>query len=487
MVSKERVVTGVKWTFVSTMGKRFMALAANVVMARLLAPEDFGLVAMAGVVLGFVDLFRDLGTGAALVRQKEIRPSLQSSVFWLNLAFGITMTLSMMALSPVIAALYREPRVQPVIMVMSLSFLLSSAAIVQSGVMTRKMRFQALAKIELSASALSYTVGISAALLGQGVWSLVYQVMTYTAVSTTLLWIVGDWRPQLLFVWSEVRGIMGYSLNLVGYNVFYYFAQNVDNLLIGRYLGTGALGIYDLAFKLMAFPMQALSVVFGKVMLPYYAQVQDDLPRFRYVFLQVAKAIAFISFPLMIGLFASREHFVMTVFGSDWAPMIPLLAMFAPLAAIRSVLTTTGSIYVATGRADLQLRWGIVSNLIVFAGLAIGLQWGVVGVAAGFTITALMLLYHNFTIPFRLVNLTLGNLVGALRPTLLCTGLMLACLIALNTLITELSHTAMLILLVCTGIASYTISTFAFNREMLHQFLVTAGLKKPATTSAEQP
>jgi len=163
MASKERVVTGVKWTFASTMGKRVMALGANVILARLLAPEDFGLVAMAGVVLGFVDLFRDLGTGAALVRQKEARLSLQSSVFWLNVAFGIIMTLSMITLSPVIAMLYREPRIQPVIMVMSFSFLLSSMAIVQSGVMTRKMRFQALAKIELSASALSYAVGISAA------------------------------------------------------------------------------------------------------------------------------------------------------------------------------------------------------------------------------------------------------------------------------------------------------------------------------------
>lgn len=488
MSSKERVVTGVKWTFVSTMGKRFMALGANVVLARLLAPEDFGLVAMAGVVLGFVDLFRDLGTGAALVRQKTVNPVLQSSVFWLNLAFGITMTLSMMALSPVIAALYREPRVQPVIMVMSLSFLLSSISIVQSGVMTRKMRFDAMAKIELSASALSYVVGIGAALLGQGVWSLVYQILTYTTLSTTLLWIVGDWRPQLVFVWAEVRGIMGYSLNLVGYNVFYYFAQNVDNLLIGRYLGTGALGVYDLAFKLMAFPMQAISAVFGKVMLPYYAQAQDDLPRFRHVFLQVARAIAFVTFPLMIGLFAAREHFVLTVFGADWAPMIPLLAMFAPLAAIRSVLTTTGSIYVATGRADLQLRWGIVSNLVVFAGLAIGLQWGVIGVATGFTVTALLLLYPNFMIPFRLVGLTLPALFKALRPTLLCTALMLALLFTLDLLVADrLGHGAALVLLVCAGVISYTIFTWTLNREMLHQFFATAGLKKPAAIPAEQP
>lgn len=485
MASKEHVVTGVKWTFVATMGKRVMALAANVIFARLLAPEDFGLVAMAGVVLGFIELFRDLGTGTALVREREGRPSLESSVFWLNLGFGITMTLLMMALSPVIAAFYREPRVQPVIMVMSISFLLSCIAIVQGSILMRKMRFEVLAKIDISASAVSYLVGIGAALLGQGVWSLVYQVLTYTAINTVMIWIVGDWRPQLVFVWSEVRSIMSYSLNLAGYNVFYYFAQNVDNLLIGRFLGTGALGIYDLAFKLMAFPMQAISAVFGKVMTPYYAQAQDDLPRFRMVFLKIAGVIAFIAFPLMIGLFASRQHFVMAVFGADWTQMIPLLAMFAPLAAIRSVLTTTGSIYVATGRTDLQLRVGVLSNLVVFAGLAIGLQWGIVGVAAGFTATALLLLYHNLTIPFRLVGLTVPDLLTALKPTALCTALMLAVLTVLDLAFGGmLAHGAMLVLLICAGVATYTISTWVFNREMLQQFIDTAGFKKrPAAVS----
>jgi O-antigen/teichoic acid export membrane protein len=482
MASKESVVTGVKWTSVSTMGRRVLALLANIAFARLLDPADFGLVAMAGVVLGFVDIFKDLGTGSALVRQKELNASLPSSVFWLNLGFGALVTLLVMALSPAIAAFYKEPGVQPVIMVMALSFLLSSLSIVHSSMLARKMQFVQLAKVELGAAVLSYIVGIGAALMGQGVWSLVYQVLTNSALSTLFIWMISKWRPQLVFVWSEVKAIMSYSLNLSGYNIFYYFAQNVDNLLIGRFLGTEALGLYDLAYKLMAFPMQAISAVFGRVMTPYYAQAQNDLPRFRQAFLRVAVAIAFVTFPLMFGLLAARESFVLAVFGANWAPVITLLALFAPLAAIRSVLTTTGSIYIAMGRADLQLRWGIVSNLIVFAGLALGLRWGIVGVASGFAITTLLLLYHNFAIPLRLVGLRLTDLVRALRPIATCTVLMAACIWPLGPLLTPwLSHGGVLVLQVSAGVASYILFTWMVNREMLREFLATTGIAKPTS------
>jgi PST family polysaccharide transporter len=463
------------------MGRRVLALLANIVFARLLDPADFGLVAMAGVVLGFIDIFKDLGTGTALVRQKELGDSLPSSVFWLNLGFGTFITLLVMALSPGIAAFYKEPGVQPVVMAMALSFVLSSLAIVHSSMLARQMRFDRLAKVELAAALMSYAVGIGAALMGKGVWSLVWQVLANSALTALFVWMISSWRPRLVFAWKEVRAIMAYSLNLSGFNIFFYFAQNVDNLLIGRFLGTEALGLYDLAYKLMLFPMQAISAVFGRVMTPLYAQAQTDLPRFRQVFVRVAVAIAFVTFPLMLGLVAAREAFVLTVFGASWTPVITLLALFAPLAAIRSVQTTTGSIYVAMGRADLQLRWGVASNLIVCAGLAIGLHWGIVGVASGFALASLLLLYPNFTIPFRLIGLHLTDLLHALRPTALCAALMFICTWALGLMASPwLGHTGMLALQVGAGVLSYVLFTAMFNRAMLREFLAGIGLPMPA-------
>ena len=485
MASKQSVVSGIRWISVSTMGRRVLALVANVVFARLLLPADFGLVAMAGVLLGFIDIFKDLGTGTALVREKEADDKLLSSVFWLNCGFGALITALAVLLAPLVAAFYKEPRVAPVLMAMALSFAISSLSIVHTSVLTRQMAFERLAKVELAAAVTSYAIGIGAALLGYGVWSLVFQVLANTTLGTVLTWMASRWRPSFVFHWAQVRRISGYSLNLAGFNIFYYIAQNLDNLLIGRFLGTEALGLYDLAYKLMVFPMQAISAVFGRVMTPYYARAQDDLPRFRQVFLRVAAAIAFLTFPLMFGLLAVREHFVLTVFGVNWAPVIPLLAMFAPLAAIRSVLTTTGSIFIATGRTDLQLRWGVVSNLIIFAGLALGLKWGIVGVAAGLTVTSVLLLYPNFAIPFRLIGLGVPALLRCLQPTVACTALMFGTIALLDPLLAPYAgHAGRLSLLVAAGALSYTAFTWLLNRGMLLELLATAGLRKPALAAS---
>lgn len=484
MTAAKSVVSGVKWTSVSTMGRRVLALLANVVFARLLVPSDFGLVAMAGVLLGFIDIFKDLGTGTALIREKELSEERLSSVFWLNAGFGLAMTLTVMALSPLVALFYHEPRVQGVLIGMAPSFFISSIGIVQSSLLTRQMAFVNLAKIELAAALLSYVVGMIAAALGQGVWSLVYQVLTNTLLGVALMWGTSGWRPKLQFHWPEVKPIMSYSLNLTGFNIFYYFSQNVDNLLIGRFLGSEALGLYDLAFKLMSFPMQAISAVFARVMTPYYAQAQDDLPRFRQAFLQVGASIAFVTFPLMIGLLAVRGHFVLAVFGRDWLPVTTLLAMFAPIGAIRSIQTTTGSIFIAMGRTDLQLRWGVVSNMIVLAGLAIGLHWGAVGVAAGISITVLLLLYPNFAIPLRLIELPVRRQVAVLRPAATCTLLMYMTITGADMFLTErLSDVAALLVLVVLGAASYTLFSWFFNRDMLRSLLNKIGVGAPAMAS----
>lgn len=482
MASKDDVVSGIKWTSVSTFGRRILALLANIILARLLAPADFGLVAMAAVVLGFIDIFKDLGTGAALIQRKNVSEGLLSSIFWFNVGFGLFATIAAIACAPLIAHMYKEPRVIPILIGMSVSFFMSALTIVHSCLLQRQMAFVTLAKIEVASAVVSYIVGIGAALLGHGVWSLVYQVVTNSAVFMVLIWFASSWRPRLIFVWLEVKSVMHYSLNLASFNVFYYFAQNVDNLLIGRYLGSEALGYYDLAYRLMTFPMQAISAVFGKVMLPYYAQAQDDLARFRQGFMRSASAIAFVTFPMMLGLLAVREHFVLTLFGTQWTPVIGLLALFAPLAAIRSVATTTGSIYMAMGRADLQLRWGVFTSLFVIGGLAIGLQWGIFGVAAGFTIATLLLLYPTFAIPFRLIGMRVADLVLGLKETALCSLLMFLVLYALDLVMPPVfTAGSLLCAYLVVGAVSYISFTCLFNRPLFNDFLRTAGLRKIPT------
>jgi O-antigen/teichoic acid export membrane protein len=410
-----------------------------------------------------------------------VSEALLSSIFWFNVGFGVFATAATVLCAPLVSAFYHEAKLTPILIGMAVSFLLSALTIVHNCLLQRHMQFVTLAKIEVAAAVASYTVAVGAALLGEGVWSLVYQVVTNSVVFLVLIWFASSWKPKLMFVWSEVRSVMNYSLNLAGYNVFYYFAQNVDNFMIGRYLGTEALGYYDLAYRLMTFPMQAISAVFAKVMLPYYAKAQEDLARFREGFMRAAVAIAFVTFPLMLGLLAVKEHFILTVFGPQWTPVITLLALFAPLAALRSILTTTGSIYMAMGRADMQLRWGVFSNLFIICGLVIGLQWGINGVAAGFTIASLLLMYHNFKIPLDLIGMPVRELAGGLRTTTVCSVLMYLSIYAADLLLGgRLPHALLLCIHVALGAVSYIIFTWLLNRPLLDAFLHTTGLRKAA-------
>ncbi len=477
MAVKADLVSGLAWTSLSTFGRRVLSLLANIVLARLLAPADFGLVAMAAVVIGFIDVFKDLGTGAALIQREHISDKLLSTLFWFNAAFGIVASAIAVLCAPLVAQLYNEPRVAAVVSGLAASFVLSALAITPNSMLQRQMQFAVLSRIELTAAAMSYALGIGAALMGHGVWSLVYQVLANSAIFLVLAWSASRWRPRVVFAWTELKTVMHYSLNLASYNVFFYVAQNADNLLIGRYLGSEALGWYDLAYRLMTFPMQAVSAVFGKVMLPYYSQAQADLPRFRQAFQQVAAAIAFVTFPLMLGVLAAREPFVLTVFGPRWTPVITLLAMFAPLAALRSIQTTTGSIYMATGRTDLQLHWGVVSNLIVIAGIVAGLPWGITGVAAGFTAASLLLAYPTFAIALRLIGMRASTLAAGLRQTALCSAIMYAVLLVASAALEgRIGHDLLLGIQMALGLFVYGLCTWLLNRPLLIAFLRQAGL-----------
>src|SRR6266853_761895 len=354
-------ISGVKWSSISHFGRRGLSLLTTIILARLLAPADFGLVAMAAVVIGFIELFQDLGTATAVIQRKNPSQALLASMFWLNAGFGFGAMLVLYLASPLAGAFYREPQVIRIMQVLSLSFLLSG-----------------------------------------------------NVLATLLLWSAGRWRPSWQFDWPEIRSVMGFSLNLTGANIFNYFARNADKLLIGRFLGPQDLGYYDLAYRLMQFPLQGISAVIGRVMFPLYSRMQDDAGQFGRTYLKVASAIALISFPLMLGLTALARPFVVTVFGAGWMPVIPLLLILAPLGAVQSIATTVGHIYMAKGRTDWALWWTIGAGLLIVLSFVLGLPWGILGVTSSYAVMFLLLTYPAFAVPFRLIGLRVRDLGGVL-------------------------------------------------------------------------
>ena len=468
MSLRKSAISGVKWSSISLFGRRGLSLLTTIILARLLAPADFGLVAMAAVVIGFIELFKDLGTASAVIQRKDPSQGLLASVFWLNAGFGLAAAMVLYLLAPLLGVFYHEPQVIPIMQVLSLSFLLSGLSNVQMSLLERNLAFDKLARIEIGASLFASLVGITAAFLGHGAWSLVYQMLAGNFLATLLLWSGSRWRPSWQFDWAEIRSVMGFSLNLTGASIFNYFARNADKLLIGRYLGSQDLGYYDLAYRLMQFPLQGISAVIGRVMFPLYSRMQDDAGQFGRTYLKVAAAIALISFPLMLGLTALAGPFVLTLFGLAWIPVIPLLLILAPLGAVQSIATTVGSIYMAKGRTDWALWWTIGAGSLIVLSFVLGLPWGILGVAASYAIMFLLLTYPAFAIPFHLIGLRVRDLGGVLWRPATCSLLMYA-VVAGTALWSppDVPGWLTLSLLVPLGAVVYFACSWAINRALL--------------------
>ena len=419
---KMDVPSAVRWNAAATWGKQLIRFVTMIIMVRILTPESFGLLAMAMVVTGFVDKFRNLGFIQVIIQRKELSEELLSSLFYVILAIACLMAAGVTALSPVFSWVYGEPQVAPIIAVLSLTFIISALARVQLSLLTREMAFRRLAVITTAGAVLMDFITILLALCGWGVWSLVWGSLVGSSVRMILLYVACPWRPQLLFRWSEVRGCLAFGLNLTGYSMFNYFARNADKFIIGAFLGAVPLGFYSTAARFLRLPQDAISRVLGRVLFPAFSKMQSDDARLKSVYLRSCGAIAIISFPMMLGLLVTARPFVEVVLGAQWLPSVPLLIVLSLVGLVQSVQMTVEQLFMAKGRADWMFRWGIVSGIFLICGLAAGVPWGILGVTVAYALATLVLLIPSFWIPFKLVEgLNLRELFKTLAPYACCS------------------------------------------------------------------
>jgi PST family polysaccharide transporter len=430
----QRTVTGAVWSGLGRMAQQLTSLIGTAILARLLSPGTYGIIGMAALVMNFIAIFRDLGTSAAVIQRPDVSPKLLSSIFWGNILFATGTTALTALASPLIADFYREPNLQPVMMALACSFLLSGIGIVPSALLNREMAFRKIAVVEIVSALLGLSASITLALKGAGVWALVASNLVSTGTESLLYWIIARWRPTFDFELTELKTIFGFSANLSAFQIVNYFARNADNLLIGRYLGATPLGYYQLAYNLMLYPISSIGWVLSRVVYAAFSKVQGDPERMRRGYVKMAVAIATITFPMMAGLTVAAGPFVRAYLGAKWEPIVPLLTMLAPVGLLQSVISPVGNIYEATGRTDWMFRWGIGASAVTLTGFLIGLQWGVTGVAASYVITNAILIYPACAVPFRLIQLPVRDFAAALWPVLKFTLLMVLAAVAVRLL-----------------------------------------------------
>jgi PST family polysaccharide transporter len=471
MTLTKSVFRATQWSAFSQVTRQVSQLVVTVILARLLSPDDFGIIAMASVVTGFVILLSDLGTSAAVIQRAEHSPAFLSSVFWVNLVFGLIIMVVVAAASPLIASFYHQPRLVTVLVVLSISFPLTALIALQRALLERSMSFDILARIEMLATAIGGTIGVAVALAGGGIWALVFQSVSTPAVMAVALWTKSEWRPSFEASLTEIRSIWRLSGYLTGFNVVNYFARNADYILIGWLLGTRELGYYSMAYRILMFPLQNFSAVITRVTLPAFSRIQEDDLRFRRGYLASIGAIALLSFPVMAGVFSVAGPFIDAAFGKQWLPMVPILMIFAPVGLVQSIVATSGAIYVAKNQTAVMFKWGLFVAVVVVASFVVGLSWGAVGVAACYGIASQALAYPGMAIPLRLIGLKVKDSIGVLWAPFLSAFLMALLVLAISKPASSvLSGWPLLILDVAVGATAYFVLNFLINGDQLRMF-----------------
>jgi PST family polysaccharide transporter len=461
---KQKTITGIGWSVFARLGRQGLQFVIEVILARLLLPQDFGLLGMLIVFIGFARIFTDLGLGSALIQKQDARPAHFFSIFWINVAVGFVLMLLFAGFSPLIARFYGEPVLVPLAIVISTNFLIGSISIVQSSLLRKRLDFRRLAFVELLATAGSGAAGILMALFGLGVWSLVVQSVLLTLFTGVLLWTVSDWRPMIRFEWGAVKEVLGFSTNLLGFTSVNYWLRNGDNLLVGKFLGTVALGLYAKSYSIMLLPLAMISNTIGYVMFPAFSAIQNDRKRIANVYLRITRTIALITFPMMAGLWTVSEHFVLVIFGPQWAGMIPVLNVFCLIGMLQSIGTLNGNLYLSQGRTDLQFKVGTVVGILGFGAIALGLRWGITGVARAYGLASVLLFYPSFSIAISLVDLAFSDLIRNLRAIAACTGVMVAAVWTLGLALPSLwPHWVLFVVQVSFGVITYLLLIRLFN------------------------
>lgn len=472
-----RTARGVAWSAVQQFSIQAFNFVVFIILARLLFPKDFGIVGMAAIFMGLVALFNELGLSAAIVQKEDIRESHLVSAFWLNFAAGIVIFLVIVLISPLVATFFKKSIIRPIMIVSSIGLILGPFGVVHSALLTKNLEFKKLAIVGIIGRIISGTASVVMAFSGFGVWSLVLGDLMSSPFSLVLLWYFCSWRPKLKFEWQACRDLLKFGINVMGTRILNYSATNVDYLLVGKFLGATSLGLYTFAYQIITWPTRKISALATQVTFPAFSTIQQDDERIRRGYLKMVKYISVVTFPLMLGMLVVAREFVTVLYGQKWALAVIPLQLMCIAGLIRSVVTTVGTVFLSKGRPDIELKLSIVYFLGIAGGVALGLRYGINGVALAVTIVLLFLAPIVQFIMNRLIHLNFRDYLSALFPALWASLPMLILVVFIRQFgyAIELPKTIILLATMILGALIYLSALKIFQAELLTELLAVLG------------
>lgn len=398
---KRKSIKGGFNTMLSQLLSFGMSMFSTSIMARLIAPDSFGLVAMVTAFTGFVLIFKDLGLTSAVVQRTVIGQKQISTLFWLNLGISLLISLIIAAIGPFLVSFYNEPRLFRITLVLAGTVFLTGSVLQHGALLKRQMRFKRLSAIHLSATAISIVTGIVMALLKFDYWAIVGVSVAYSIAYTVMLWVFCDWRPGFYFEFDRVKSIMRFGAGVTGFDIVNYFSRNVDNMLIGRQFGSAALGFYSKSYQLLMLPITQLRDPLNAVALPALSSLKNQRRKYREFYARYNFILAFFSMPLVAFLVVFSKEVVLLVLGEQWLEASRIFQVLAITSLIQPVAGTKGVVMITMGYTSRYFIWGVANAVVTVTAFLIGMTWGVDGMVLAYAVANYGILVPSLYYCFR--------------------------------------------------------------------------------------
>lgn len=415
---KKRTVIGTLWSALQKFGTLIIAFVANMILARVLTPEDFGCIAMLAIFIVIADTFVDSGLGSAIIQKKEISGKDLSTVFYFNIFLAVVLYLLLFFLAPIVAEFYKIKLLCDVLRIEGLLLIINSLSVVQTALLRKELRFKELATAILIGNIVAVAGTIVMAYHGFGVWALVLQQLIAAFIRMFGLWFLSSWKPIPSFSFISFRQLFGFGSFIFLSNLINNVGNNIQGLIIGRAFNAGILGYYSQAKKLEEIVSTSVSGILDQVTYPALAKKQEDKVGMVNIIRKMIKLIAFISFPIMIFFIVTGHLIIPLCYGPNWLESVP---MFQILCVAGIAICLQGINYnavAAIGKSKTLFKWTLIKRGIALFLIFVGLYWGIYGLLVGVVLGAYSILLCNAYQVQLYFNYTIWSQIKELSPIL---------------------------------------------------------------------
>jgi O-antigen/teichoic acid export membrane protein len=457
------------WSMGESWGLRIVSALVFLLLARLIQPDAFGLAALAQVYLMAVQTLSDQGLGTALIQRDTLEEAHKDSAFWANLAVGIALALLTIASAGLLARLYGEPRLAPVLRWYALAPFLASLAIVQAALARRELRFRALAIRQTLGAIIGGIVGVAMALAGMGVWALVGQGLVTQAAGVVILWAIVEWRPRLAFSRRHFNDLFGFGLNVLATNIVRIFGGQADRLLLGYFFGTTDVGYYSIAQRLVTIVTDFVAGSTERAVVPLFSRIQDDHARVARGLVTAERLLTMVTIPAFVGLAAVAPALIDVAVGRQWqASILPtrILAFFSLAYCLGFFF---GHVVTALGRPTVRLGVVVAQAICQAVSTLIGVHWGVPGVAIAVVATQVLFYAVELAVLRRLVRFSLAEFLSPIVVPGLAAAAMAAAVLLVERALAGVSPVLALAAGVAAGMVVYGAVVLLLARRRLRE------------------